>query len=282
MNIKSIKSEYILLTPAIIYVIAFYFIPIAGIFLKSIAYPDFTLDNYVRIFRVPVYLKVFYNTLKISLSVSLLCLLLGFPIAYLMVKSSRKLSNFLLIIVTLPFWTSILVRSYAWLILLQREGLINKSLIKIGIIDEPINLVYNIIGVNLGMSYILLPYMILAIYTSMKNIDLNLCIVAKTLGAKSFTILSKIIIPLSLPGILSGFLIVFILSIGYFITPALLGGRTETMIAMLIETQMNDLLDWGFGSALSFFLFLSTILLLLIFSKLINLSNVFLIRKTGT
>jgi putative spermidine/putrescine transport system permease protein len=166
--------------------------------------------------------------------------------------------NIMLVVVLLPYWTSILVRSYAWLAILQKGGIINQLLLNIGLVREPVQLVYNFTGVVCGMTYIMLPYMVLVLYTSLQSIQGQLVLVAQTLGSTRGEAFRRIVLPLSLPGILTGSTLVFILSLGFFITPALLGGRRQITFSMLIDIQMNQLLDWKFGAALSILLLIIT------------------------
>jgi len=269
------SRQSLLLLPALIYLLVFYFLPITNIFFKSLSLNDgFSLDNYVRILNVPVYRQVLINTVKIAFSVSFICLILGYPTAYFLLKLPKRIFNVVIIIVIIPFWTSILVRSFAWVVLLQKEGAVNNLLLKLDIISQPIDILYNATGVHLGMVYVLLPYMIIVLYSSMENIDRQQLKVAQSLGANPVSAFIKVFIPYSLNGIYIGFLFVFLLAFGYFITPALLGGRKETMIAMLIDTQMNRMLDWGFGSALSFFLFICIVIILIILSFVVDIESI--------
>jgi ABC-type spermidine/putrescine transport system permease subunit I len=213
------------------------------------------------------------STAKMSLMVTVVCLLLGYPFAYFMSTASQRTANLAVGIVLLPYWTSILVRTYAWLVLLQRDGIVNKVLLSLGIIHEPLKLVYNMIGVTCGISYIMLPYMILVLYASMRNIDTQLLLMARSLGANRSRAFFKIFVPLSAAGVTAGCALVFILSFGYFITPALLGGRGQITFSMLIDIQMNQLLDWKFGSALSVFLLLVILLLVLVLRRSVKVER---------
>ena len=201
---------------------------------------------------------------------------MGYPVAYSMAyMKNRKLSNLLMICVMLPFFTSILVRSYAWMVILQTKGIINSFLISLGIIDRPMSLLYNEMAVLIGMVHIMLPFMILPIYTVLKNLDRNLLRAARNLGASAVKAFIKVTFPLSLPGVGSGVMFTFILSLGFFITPALLGGPKTLMISTLIEQQINRLLNWNFAGAISVILLLTTIVVIAVFDKIVGLDKIY-------
>jgi len=263
------RGGSLLLLPAIGYLCLFFFLPIAFLLLQSALVPQ----NYLRIFREDVYLDVMYRTAKMSLAVTGVCLVLGYPFAYFMLTAPQRVINVVVGVVTLPFWTSILVRSYAWLVLLQREGVVNRALLSLGIIHHPLKLVYNIVGVICGISYIMLPYMILVLYASMRNIDFQLIVVARSLGATRLRAFYKIFVPLTAAGVMGACSLVFILSFGYFITPALLGGREQTTFSMLIDIQMNQLLDWKFGATLSVVLLLVIVFLVLVVRRIVRVER---------
>ena len=203
----------------------------------------------------------------------MICLILGYPIAYLLSSVSERNRNLLMILVIIPLWTSILVRNYAWMVLLGRRGVFNSILTGLGVIDAPIRMLYNIFSVHIGMVHMMMPFMILALLGVMSGIDRSLLKVAESLGASRFQAFVRIFVPLSLPGVGAGSLLVFIFSLGFFITPALLGGRGSTMISMLIEQQVS-LLNWGFASALSLLLLVVTVLFFLLYSRFFTLERI--------
>jgi ABC-type spermidine/putrescine transport system permease subunit I len=256
-----------LLAPASLYVLIFFVWPIAKLVAESFKSPG----NYLRLFSESIYLRVLLNTAELAAVVTAFCLVFGYVFAMAMARSSKRLRNVLLVIVLLPYWTSILVRSYAWLTILQKQGIVNELLLATGIVREPVQLVYNFTGVVCGMSYIMLPYMVLVLYSSIRAIEEQLILVGRTLGSTRAEAFRKILLPLSLPGIIAGSSLVFILSLGYFITPALLGGRQQITFSMLIDVQMNQLLDWRFGSTLSLFLLLITVSLLALLHRVMRL-----------
>jgi putative spermidine/putrescine transport system permease protein len=217
-----------------------------------------------------IYRNVFARTFLISLSVTVLCLILGFPVAYLLATLPPPRSNLLMIFVLLPFWTSLLVRTCAWIVLLQSKGVVNDSLHWLGIIDEPLRLIYNRFGVCVAMTHVLLPFMILPLYSSMKAISPAYMRAAASLGAPPVTAFLRIYLPQTLPGIGAGSLLVFILALGYYITPALVGGAADQMISYFIALYTTETANWGLASALGAVLLLATVLLALVYGKLVQ------------
>ena len=215
-----------------------------------------------------IYRDVFARTFTISLGVTVLSLLLGFPVAYLLATLPPGRSNLLMIFVLLPFWTSLLVRTCAWIVLLQSNGVVNDSLRWLGIIDEPLRLIYNRFGVYVAMTHVLLPFMILPLYSSMKAISPAYMRAAASLGAPPVTAFRRIYLPQTLPGIGAGSLLVFILALGYYITPALVGGGADQMISYFIALYTTETANWGLASALGAVLLLATLLLGVVYGKL--------------
>lgn len=206
-----------------------------------------------------LYVAVLFESLKIAGLVTVICLVVAYPLAFWLTRASRiglALGMFALL---LPFWTSVLVRTYAWMVLLGRSGVINRMLRDWGLIEYPLPLLHNLGGVLIGMVHVLLPYMVLPIYAALLRIDPDLPRAAEGLGAPRAAIFRRVILPLSLPGVAAGCALVFVLSLGFFITPALLGGGRVIMIAMLIEQQVRELLDWPFAAALSVVLLVVTL-----------------------
>lgn len=214
-----------------------------------------------------IYLDVLGRTFWMSLVVTLCCLALGFPLAYLLTSLPTRSSNLLMILVLLPFWTSILVRVASWIVLLQSGGLVNQALQALGLIDEPLQLVFNRIGVYIAMTHILLPFMILPLYSVMKGISPIYLRAAQSLGCPPFQSFWKVYFPQTLPGVFAGSLLVFILSMGYYITPALLGGPQEQMASYFIAFYTNETINWGMAAALSTVLLGATLLLYVVYSR---------------
>ena len=219
-----------------------------------------------------IYVKVLTRTFGMSAVVTAVCLLLGFPLAYMMATQPPKIANTLLIFVLLPFWTSILVRVAAWIVLLQTEGLVNQALMGLGITDHPLQLVFNSTGVYIAMVHILLPFMILPLYSVMKGISPTYVRAALSLGCPPFRSFWKVYFPQALPGVGAGCLLVFILCMGYYITPALLGSPKEQMASYFVAFYTNQTINWGMAAALSAILFVATLLLYMVYTRLVGSS----------
>jgi len=217
-----------------------------------------------------IFRTILARTFWMSFVVTVICILLGFPLAYLIASQPPRIANPMLIFVLLPFWTSILVRIAAWIVLLQHSGLVNRILIDFGIVDKPLQLVFNRIGVYIAMVHILLPFAILPMYSVMKGIPPSLKRAALSLGCPPFKSFWKIYFPLTLPGVGAGALLVFIISMGYYITPALLGGAKDQMLSYFIAFFINQTINWGMAAALSAVLLVSTLLLYIIYFRYFN------------
>jgi ABC-type spermidine/putrescine transport system permease subunit I len=208
-----------------------------------------TTKYYREFFAEPAYLKVIARTARLAVSVTVVTLLLGYPVAFVLATRRGKMAAVLLVGVLFPFWISVLVRSYTWMMLLGWRGVINNLLIGAGLRDERIALLYNQLGVHIGMVYVLLPFMILAIYASMRAFDPTLLRAAHSLGAGPTEAMVRVFVPMTLPGVTAGSLLVFLSAFGFFTTPALLGGSGDITVAMLVEKQITGLPTWGSGAA---------------------------------
>jgi putative spermidine/putrescine transport system permease protein len=208
-----------------------------------------------------IYVDVLLRTLGISATVTVLCLLLGFPVAMLLTQVREKTADALMILVLLPFWTSLLVRTAAWVVVLQREGMVNSLLLRLGLIAEPLTLIYNRTGVLVAMTHVLLPFMILPLYSVLKGIPPHYMRAASSLGAPPITAFVRVYLPIAAPGIAAGSLMVFILALGYYITPALVGGGSDQMLSYFVATYTTDTGNWGLAAALGLLMLLTTIAL---------------------
>ena len=240
----------LLVSPAVAAVCLIIVFPLARLIALSLWDPQLTLRHYATALADPVFWRVLGTTIEVGVLTTLGCLVLGYPVAHLMATARPATANAVLAIVLLSFWTSLLVRTYAWMVLLGRRGVINSGLMAMGAIEQPLPLMYNLFGLQVGMVHVLLPLMILPLYSVMKGIDDTLVRAAQNLGAGPVRAFLRVFLPLSLPGVAAGCLLVFMVSLGYFITPALLGGRTDMMLGQLIELQIAELLNWRYGSAL--------------------------------
>ena len=220
-----------------------------------------------------VYQAALLRTFSISTTVTILCLLLGYPVAFLLATSPPKTARWLMILVIVPFWTSILVRTTAWYVLLQPGGVVNSVLISLHLITQPLTLVFNRIGVLIGMTHVLLPFMILAIYAVMKGISPVYQRAALSLGAHPAVAFLRIYLPQTLPGVGAGVFLVFIMALGYYITPALLGGGGDEMISQLIAIQMERQLNWGLAGALSLYLVAATLCFYFLFNRVVGVDR---------
>lgn len=251
-----------------------FFLPIAWFLFQAINESDQTvLEQVKRVALSPDITYVIWNTNWIALIVTLSTLLLAYPIAYTLAHSRKFTFTLIIICVIVPYFTSVVVRTYSWMVILGRNGLLNQALLELGLIQEPLGLMYNRLGVIIGMVYVLLPYLVLTLFSAMKGIDTNLLRAAHSMGASPFYAFRRIYFPLSLPGLISGCLIVFILAIGFFITPALMGGPEDVMIAMLIQREIELNLNWPLAAMLSLALLAVTLVLYAIYYRYTNLER---------
>ncbi len=261
--------------PAVLFLLFFFVYP-TGLLL-GLSFTDtsdnFTLEHYQRLFDQELYAKVLLITIKVAAWTTLFAILAGYPVAYLLstVKSSTR--NTLVIWVLVPFWTSFLVRTFAWLVLLGRKGALNDLMLTLGIVEYPVKIIYNFTGVMIGMVHALMPLCVLTMLAVMENIDKNLTSAASTLGARGGQAFWRIYFPLSLPGVAAGGLLIFITSLGFFITPALLGGAKDTMIVQVIIFQVDSMLNWSFAGAISMFLLVTVLIFFFLYDRLLGLST---------
>jgi ABC-type spermidine/putrescine transport system permease subunit I len=266
-------APFLLVAPLLLFMLVFYAVPVAAMLLRSVAEPHWTLANYAALTQDTVFRNVFWTTLHTAIAVTAGTLLLGYPVALALVRARRS-AGIILIVVLLPFWTSILVRSYAWMVLLGRHGLINEALLALGLIDSPLRILNTAIAVHIAMIHILLPYMILPIANALRQIDPSLARAAAGLGATPWRSFRQVTLPLSMPGIAAGVLLVFVISLGFYITPALVGGPHETTLSMLIA-QHVDQFDWPYASALSATLLATTLVIIAAFRRLPGIGMAF-------
>ncbi|MER5173796.1 ABC transporter permease [Thioclava kandeliae] len=261
--------------PVFLIIVCLVFGPVGWLFgLSFVQDGQFSLVHYERLLS-GAYVAIFTQTFQVSLTVTALAILLGYPLAYLMSQSSQKLANIILLSVMVPFWTSLLVRTYAWMILLQRRGIVNDTLISLGIIDTPLRLVNNMTGTIIGMLHVMLPFMILPLYASLKQVDTTYLRAASSLGASPVRAYWSVFFPLSLPGVFAGAILVFVLSLGFYVTPALLGGGRVIMVSMKIQQNAAMYFDWGAASALGVVLLAITVLLFAVMNRFVRIERMF-------
>ena len=267
-----------LLTPVTIWLGLFFLVPLLLILAYSFGtsniYGGITLGfnpgNYFRVFD-PLYLEIIVRTFVIAAITTVLCFVLGYPLAYFIVFKGRRWRNVLILLVMVPFWTSLLIRAYSWVVILSGNGIANKTLQFLGIIDEPATLIFTSQAVLMGMVYSYLPFMILPLYASLEKFDTRLKEAAKDLGASRWHTFWRVTFPLSMPGVIAGSILVFIPSAGEFVIPQLLGGSRTVMTGSLIQNQFGSARDWAFGSALSVML-----------AVLLLAAILFYVRRVGT
>ncbi|WP_246503990.1 ABC transporter permease [Plastoroseomonas arctica] len=235
--------------PAILLLLGLFAWPVLRLLAMSVQ--DGTLTQLERAATDELYVAVLFDSLQIAGLVMVICLLLAYPVALWLTRAGPLGVALGMFALLLPFWTSVLVRTYAWMVLLGRNGVVNRALRDWGLIEQPLPLLHNLGGVLIGMVHVLLPYMVFPIYAALLRIDPDLSRAAEGLGASRWSAFRRVVLPLSLAGVGAGCALVFVLALGFFITPALLGGGRVVMISMLIEQQVRELLDWPFAAALS-------------------------------
>jgi ABC-type spermidine/putrescine transport system permease subunit I len=268
-----VTAPVLLVAPLLVFMLVFYALPVLAMLMRSVAEPTWTVGNYVALAGDSVFLHVFWTTFRTAVAVTVGCLLLGYPVALVLVWPGR-MASLTLLVVLLPFWTSILVRSYAWMVLLGRRGLLNETLLAFGLIDHPLRILNTSIAVHIAMIHILLPYMILPIANALRQIDPSLARAALGLGATPFRAFREVILPLSMPGVAAGVLLVFVLSLGFYITPALVGGPRDMTVAMLIAQQV-DQLNWPYAACLSAALLAVTLAIMAVFQFVFGVGSAF-------
>jgi spermidine/putrescine transport system permease protein len=260
-----------LISPAALWLLIFFLAPLVLVLLVSfgergdagqVVY-SWTLKNYARFFGKVgdryLYVHIFVRSLGIALLNTLLCVLVGYPLAYFIARQAPNRRNVLLLLVMIPFWTNFLVRTYAWMVILRDTGIINNLFLTLGFIAQPLPLLYNQGAVIVGLFYGYLPFMVLPLYASIEKLDLSVIEAAHDLGANALRTFLRVVLPLTKPGIVAGSIIVFIPSIGAYVTPDLRGGAKVTMVGNLLQQQFLKVRDWPFGSAVGFILMLTVL-----------------------
>lgn len=280
MRLNTQLQAYSLLSPSLFWLGLFFLGPLGIVLIYSFCTRGtyggidyiFTMDNYLRAFNA-TYLKIVLRSFRVAASITGLCLLFGYPLAYYIATRTEKLRNVLLVLVIIPFWTNFLIRTYAWISILRADGIINNFLRSLGFQGptDSIPLLYNEFAIHLGMVYGYLPFMVLPLYTSIEKLDGRLLEAASDLGANGWRAFLQVTLPLTMPGVVAGSILVFVPALGDFLTPDLLGGARSIMIGNLVESQFLSSRDWPFGSALSFILM-----------GVVLISLIFYVRMSGT
>lgn len=245
------SRRYSLLAAPLLLLISFFLVPVVVLLSRSFSAPRWGFQNFSALLGAGVYLNVILNTVFIAATATACCIVLGFPVAYTMVNFSNKIKRLLMFCVLAPFWTSVLVRSFGWMVILQRQGILNNAMIAMHLIDTPLPLIYNRFGTLVGMVQVLLPFFIFPLYSVMNRISPTYMEAASVLGAGPVKTFLRVYLPLTLNGLYGGATMVFIMALGFYITPVLLGGPRDVMVANLIEQQVSELSNWGMAGALS-------------------------------
>ncbi|MBB3609678.1 ABC transporter permease [Rhizobium sp. BK602] len=259
--------------PALIFVGIFFVVPVVALLLRSVMEPAPGLGNYAELLGSATYLRIFANTFIVSGVVTVISLLIGFPVAWTLAIMPTRLASVIFAILLLSMWTNLLARTYAWMVLLQRTGVINKMLMAVGLIDRPLPLVNNLTGVTIGMTYIMLPFIILPLYGVIRKIDPAVLQAAALCGANRWQCLTRVLLPLAAPGMAAGALMVFVMSLGYYVTPSLLGGTANMMLAELVAQFVQSLVNWGMGGAAALVLLVVTLSLYALQLRLFGVQN---------
>ena len=279
LKLQKIREQWMLLglaAPSILIIIAVIMIPLGWLFYLSLIGKggEFSLVNYQKMIEYKSYARVYLTTFEVSFLTTLVCILIGYPLAYFLAQLPQRMAGIFMLTVLLPFWTSLLVRTYAWLVLLQKKGLLNEFAIQIGLWETPVKLVHNMTGTLIGMAHIMLPFLVLPLYGAMRRIEPDLMRAAANLGAKPVQVFWKVFFPMSLPGMVAGSLIVFVLCLGFYVTPAVLGGGRVVMVATQITAILENQFNWGAASALGVVLLIATLMILYLSGRLLKLDNV--------
>ena len=263
-----------LTVPGMLLIAALVLVPIGWLFWLSFRKSgEFTMEHYLRLLH-PSYTLTLQTTFELSFLVTGICILLGYPLAYLIAQAKERMAAVLLVLVLFPVWTSLLVRCYAWLVLLQRRGVVNTWLIDSGFIETPLRLMHNFTGTTIGMVHIMLPFMVLPLYGTMRAISSDYVLAAASLGASPAQAFRQVFVPLTVPGLAAGIIIVFVLCLGFYVTPALLGGGRIMMWSMQIERNVTYYADWGAASALGVVLLVMTLGIMWLVGRIIGFDKI--------
>jgi len=270
-----VTRDNILLFPALLFMGCVFVVPLLGILATALHLPELSLAAFRDVLTSSLYRKVIFNTFEISFLSTVLAAIVGYPIAYLINGSGSRTKTALYLLVMLSFWVSMIVRSFAWITILSREGVVAFLFESIGISGATDGLLYAKFSVVVGMANVLLPFMIFPILGSMDSIDENLPKAAETLGARGHQVFTRVFFPLSLPGLAAGCLLVFVLSLGFYITPTLLGGPDSVMVSQLISREVNETLNWPIAAAVSTLLLVTTFGGVAVFNKVVGIDRLF-------
>jgi len=275
LSLKNKKGILVTILPVSLWMLAFFIVPLLLILVVSFCTRGetgdiifkFTLSNYERMFN-KLYLIIFLKSLMVSIFTTLICLIFGYPFAFIIARANKKIKPLLLLLIILPFWTNSLVRTYAMIILLRTEGILNTFLLNIGIIKAPLKLMYNNAAVMIGMLYMMFPFMVLPLYATIEKLDLRVLEAADDLGANPVKKFINVTLPLTRSGILSGSILVLVPTLGLFFITDLMGGSKVVLMSNVIKNQFLTARDWPFGSAISVILMIVMVIVIFYYTKL--------------
>lgn len=256
---RRFPAEFGYVLPLLLFMLAVFILPIVLMLARSVTQPEWTIEHYQNLIETSVYLRVLGRTLRIAVITTITCAVLGYPLAYWMRGLSPQRQVLATALVVLPFWISILVRTYAWIVVLGNAGVVNRILLDLGLVGAPVAFLYNEFGVIIGTTNVLLPFLVLPLFAAMVRIDDRLLHAAESLGASRSTVFRRVFFPLSLPALAAGSILVFILTFGFFITPAILGGGRVPMVANALDLLINQFARWETAAALSTVLLVVTL-----------------------
>lgn len=272
---RASSPYWLLLLPLLVPLVLLYLVPLAGVLWISVTDPAPGLGNYQRLLTVPALQRVMLTTLRIGALTTLFALTLGYLVAYVMVHAGPRHRLWITAFVLVPFWVSVLVRAFSWLTLLRTEGIVNNALLGVGLIGAPLPLVRNEFGVVVGMVHYMVPYAVLPLYANMQGIDPKLADASRSLGAGPVATFLRVFLPLSLPGIAAAGVLVFIFSLGFYVTPAILGGGRVVMVAEYVSVQILQTVRWGVGTMMASVLLLAVVGLLAAASRVVDVRRMF-------
>jgi ABC-type spermidine/putrescine transport system permease subunit I len=235
----------------------------------------FTVGSYVEIFSGPTYLRLISTTFRVSIEATVLTLIVSYPLAAALAGQRSRAAAGLLVLVVVPYFTSALVRTYAWIVLLGREGFLNQALLHLGLVRHPLQLLYQEAGVLIGLVYIFIPFMVLVLFSVMRGINPDYLRAAASSGAGPVAVFGRVYLPLSMPGVVAGSLLTFVMSVGSYITPALMGGPKQTMIAMVIRQQLERLFNWSLSGALGVVLLIVVVIAFVVYERAVGMASLF-------
>ncbi len=247
--------------PLLVVMLLAFDLPLMGMLGRSFNFPQLTLEHYQDLISTELYVKVILNTFRIAAMATLACALLGYPLAYWMRGLSPTARLAALAMIVIPFWVSVLIRTYAWIILLGNAGIVNSTLIALGLVDSPVSFLYNKLGVTIGIVNVLLPFLVLPLFAAMLKIDERLLHAARSLGASDAQVFWRVFFPLTVPALAAGSLLVFLMTLGFYVTPMILGGGRVPMLVNMLDLLVNRMPNWNLASAISVLLLVVTLAL---------------------